>query len=88
MAKSITIQMDVNCKHCGRKGATEYGYCLRKRCLPPLLTALAGELAAPGPHQEISRLRIPLAFEKIVEGMLAVKPKKRPTRRKKKPGKK
>ncbi len=29
--------------------------------------------------------RIPLPFEKIVEGMLAVEPEKKPTRRKKKP---
>lgn len=40
----------------------------------------------PKPRHGYQENRIPLPFEKIVEGMLAVKPKKKTSRRKK-PGK-
>jgi hypothetical protein len=41
-------------------------------------------LARNSPHSN----RIPLPFDKIVEGMLQVKPQKKATKPKKKPGKK
>lgn len=41
----------------------------------------------PKKRESFHSNRIPLPFEKIVEGMLAVKPKKKTSRRKK-PGKK